>query len=421
MLAAAQADRRAGKTAAEARWAMPWPEFEVTFGLKNAYSLRNLNLKQPDAAQLFLSHCGFDLSLPDHRKSYEQFTGEALFLIRHALMTAEERAKYPVPAEILSGEDPLRLVTLASQRAPRRRYVRLWACSLLKVMNAISNVEHSGRVRVLEAAREQIFSRIRGLSETDPRSGRSFLRHEGLAVPVKSIDWKEAKTRNSIILKLLHKPDTIVDEVFDYLGVRFVVERLADVAKLVRLLIRADIVIPHQVVGPRSRNTLIDLRGAKHLLGVCADLFSMGIVDDEEFEAMCERVDWAPPFGPELHSTGRVNAFSSPQYRSVQLTVRHLVRFPNPAHQVIDALTRQLRQFKGVDREDPGLSAVVPRELSLYFPLEIQIMDAGSYDQTRFGPASHEQYKAAQLKAVRERVLSGMLFLNDEKMATQEY
>ena len=38
----------------------------------------------------------------------------------------------------------------------------------------------------------------------------------------------------------------------------------------------------------------------------------------------------------------------------------------------------------------------------------------------KFGPASHEQYKANQLKAVRERVLGNLLSFNEEKMTAQD-
>ena len=55
-----------------------------------------------------------------------------------------------------------------------------------------------------------------------------------------------------------------------------------------------------------------------------------------------------------------------------------------------------------------------------YFPIEIQMMDQESYEMAKFGPASHEQYKANQLKAVRERVLGNLMTFHEEKLTTQE-
>jgi hypothetical protein len=48
-------------------------------------------------------------------------------------------------------------------------------------------------------------------------------------------------------------------------------------------------------------------------------------------------------------------------------------------------------------------------------------MDQESYQLAKFGPASHEQYKAQQLKAVRDRILCNLLSFNEEKLSTQEF
>jgi uncharacterized protein (TIGR04552 family) len=399
------------------RWRMPWQEFEVCLGVKNAFGLRNLNIHTHDRAGDFLKVCGFDVSRSDHLKGFEQFFLEALFFIRHTLLDEEESLKFKVPAEILQLDDPRKLLVMASNRNPRRRYVRLWACALLKVVYAIANVEYSGRLRDLEFARDHILGRIRSLLFYE--GNEIVLRFRDEKVRLRAVDWKEAKSRTSIVLKLLHKPDSIVDEVSDYLGVRFVAPTEADVAAILKMLIEADVIIPHQVVGLRTRNSLFNYAKARKLLEISQDLFSMGSVSPEEFEEMCSRIPWS--FGSNEEVPKRFNAFSSSLYRSLQLTVRHLVRTPNPAWVVVDSLSRQIRHYRGIERDDPYLSELVPPEISRYFPVEIQIMDSSSYDLSKFGPASHEQYKASQLKAVRERVLGSMLYMTEYKMATQEF
>ena len=405
---------------------MPWQEFEVTLGLRNLLALRSLNVPTPERAQALLKNCGFDIARPDHCRAFEQIFGEALFLIRHVLFTDAERARFVVPSELLQLDDPRRLLCLASQRTPRRRYVRLWACSILKVMNAVSNLEYSGKLRDIDEARKQIFGRIKRLLHTDSAHGSNFVaaRHAGLDVRLHLVDLKEAKTRTSIALKLLHKPDSIVDEVFDYLGVRFVVPTQTEVPRLLRLLIEADIVIPYQVIGLRTRNNLINVKKAQRLLNFSSDLLSMGTLDPQEFNEMASRIPWSYSSSDEPTRKGAHghNAHSSSYYRSVQLTVRHLVRTPNPAYLVLDSLSNQLRHYRGMEHEeDPLLAGMIPQEFARYFPIEIQIMDASSYDLSKFGPASHEQYKASQLKVVREKVLGGLLFLTEDKLATQDF
>lgn len=409
----------------EELWALPWQEMEVTLGRKSALSLRSLNVGNADRASTFFRGCGFDLANPSHQRDLEQLFGEAVFFIRHNLLSEEERKRFVLPGELASLDDVRRLLILSSVRTPRRRYVRLWACSILKVMQAIANLEFSGKLRELHLARDHIFSRIRALLMED-RKGLCA-RHGSLSVRLKAVDWKDAKTRASIILKLLHKPEAIVDEVFDYLGVRFVVHSECDVALLMRLLIESDIIIPHQVIGMRTRNSLFNLDEAKELLALSRDLLSTGTVTREEFADMCARVPWgvAPGDAGKLAAKGGSrwqNAFSSSEYRAVQLTVRHLVRTPNPAYLVLDSLAGELRHYRGTDRDtDPLLQGLVPPELTRYFPIEIQIMDESSYDISKFGPASHERYKHLQWLSVRERVLGSLLKVSKEKLATQEF
>ena len=265
---------------------------------------------------------------------------------------------------------------------------------------------------------------------------------ENLSVRLKAIDWKDAKTRSSVVLKLLHKPEVIVDEVFDYLGVRFVVPAERDVPLIMRVLVESDIIIPHQVIGMRTRNSLFNLDQAKELLGLSRDLFATGTVSREEFAEMCGRVPWGMAAGEAARRASgaaagkgasqggragrRQNVFTSSDYRAVQLTVRHLVRTPNPAFLVLDSLVSELRHYRGSGRgtEDdtaPLLQGLVPQELTRYFPIEIQIMDESSYDISKFGPASHERYKHLQLLSVRERVLGSLLKVSPEKLATQEF
>lgn len=397
-------------------WRMPWQEFQVALGLETSMNLRNLNITTRDRAETFLRNCGFDITRPAHKRTFEQIFGEALHFIRHTLLTMEEREKYKVPRDILLMGDVRLLLQVSSERTPRKRYRRLWACALLKVMYAIANLEYSGKTQQIEHAREQIFGRIRRclLTEDD----KTFFQGKDTRVSLVQVDWKEAKTRASILLKLLHKPDSMVDEVFDLLGVRFVVSKESEIPQLFKLLIQNDVIIPHQVLGFRTRNALLNLTRGKRTLEFLMDLLSMDTVTPNEFREMSERVDWS--FAPGESGKRSTNSFTSTYYRSLQLTVRHLVRSPNPAYLVVDSLSRQVRRFRGIDGEDDSVANLVPQELAHYFPLEIQIMDVDSYDLSRFGPASHELYKGNQLKTVRDRVLGSILKMTSEKLSTQE-
>lgn len=398
-------------------WTFPWKDFEVALGIENLLELRALDIHTIARATDFFRECGFDVERGEHRKILERYIGEALYFIRHHLFTPDERIFYWVPQEIINIEDPCFLLLYASDRAPRRRYRRMWACSLLKVMYTIANVEFSGRLQLINEAREQIFGRIRNTLITE--NEKTFIQFKQNKIQLYAIDWKEAKTRTSVIMKLIHKPDNMMEEVFDLMGVRFVVQTENDIPRFLKLLIEADIIIPHQVLGMRSRNSMLNVQKGKRLLDFLYDLLVMDTISPEEFSKMCQRVNWTFEPGDE-GSIRRSNIFSSEAYRALQFTVRHLVRTTNPARMVIDSLNRQLNRFRTNQIEDPFISSLVPNELAHYFPLEIQIMDKHSYNVSRFGKASHEQYKASQLKTVRERILGQMLKLTEHRLESQE-
>ncbi|WP_186647346.1 TIGR04552 family protein [Fluviispira vulneris] len=399
-------------------WNIPWQEFDVILGVKNSYSQRNLNISCEKQARIFLKNCGFDLSNQIHIKQFEQFYGEALYFIRHILLTDEERTSLTVPSSLLYLKNPCHLLLFASANHPRKRYLRLWSCSILKVMYAISNLQFSGRLHIIDDAREQIFKRIRNHIHLNKIDEIEF-NHNNFSINLNKVEWKEAKTRTSIVLKLLHKPDSIVDDVFDYLGVRFVVEKSSEIPLLLKHLIETDIIIPHQVVALRTRNSLLNVKHPKKIFSFLKELKSCGTLTDEEFNQMCENIIWSNQTNEEVLK--RTNTFTSQHYRSLQFTVRHLVRTPNPAFLVLESMTNQLRRYTGVQRQEPWMESVIPQYFAHYFPIEIQMMDQESYEMAKFGPASHEQYKSQQHKSVRERVLGNLLTFKKEKLASQDF
>ena len=414
------AEELSSKRLAENMWAMPWQELAIVLGQQSILTHRNMNIPHRDRAAEYFNHCGFDLSRFEHRKQIEQFFGEALFFIRHSLFSADEREHYTVPSDLLHLDDPRRLLVFASQRMPRRRYLRLWSCALLKVMNAISHLEFNGKLRELDAARQQIFGRIRSVI-THGTEHAWKAKSGNLEVRLVNVEWKEAKTRHSVLLKLLHKPESMAEEVFDYLGVRFIVLEPQDIAKLLRILIETDVIIPHQVLSLRSRNSLIDITSAQRQFAMAYDLLQTGNASPAEFIDMCNNVNWNPSTDTSTKD-GRQNAHSSSRYKSIQMTVRHLVRTPNPAFLVLSSLAGQLRHARGLEPEDdPLLMGLIPEENARFFPLEIQIFDRQSHEVAQFGPASHDQYKSNQIQTVRKKVLGGLLHFDEARLQTQDF
>ena len=103
------------------------------------------------------------------------------------------------------------------------------------------------------------------------------------------------------------------------------------------------------------------------------------------------------------------NAFSSPDYQSIQFTVQQPVTLENPGYFKARRMRVQLEKYhlgpdmEGLLRELEGPDA--DREMRVLFPLEVQIIDKVNYDKSIEGSASHEEYKKRQIKAACDRVM----------------
>lgn len=394
---------------------IPWQEFDLILGARNIFSLRSLNIRTMEHAKSFLTHCGFSPDKPFQKRQFDQLFTEAVFFIRHHLLQKSEREMYAVPQCISALQDPCLLLIFASDLGPKRRYVRTWSCLILKIMYVITLIQLNGKLSAMSDARDIIFKRIKDHVNED--SELQFYSH-GVHIPLKKIEWKEAKTRASMILKMLYKPQTDAENIHDYLGVRFIVENDKYIPHLIKGLIDTDILIPHQTISLRTRNNLIDIDKPKKIITFFKGLCSNGTLSVEEFDEICERISWRKPFGVEPQ---RDNVFSSQHYKSLQFTVQHLIRSKNPAYQVIESMTQQLYHHTGVQKYEPWIDTIIQEYSSHYFPFEIQIMDDAGYQASKSGLASHDQYKSNQLQTARERVLSQLLKFNAEKLKSQHY
>ena len=403
------------------KWNIPWQEFDIILNLKNLSSTRNLNINTREQAENFLRSCGLDIQENAQVREFETFLGEALYFIRHSLFKSDELELFPVPKQILKLDDPAELIIYASEKSPRLRYMRLWACALLKVVYIIANIEFSGKFYEVDLARQQIFMKIQELLSKDQK----FLFNPDSPenkIPLFKVEWKEYKTRTSTIMKLLHKPDSIVDDVFDYLGVRFIVKDGKEIPQILKILIEKYVIIPHQVISVRTHNTLVDIEKAKKLMHFSRELLSSGTISKDEFETLCNNINWSYKTKKSIHlRSNRKNIFSSEHYKSLQFTVRHLLRMPNISYTILESFNKQLKKHRISTRYEPWTSSFIKPTYTRYFPIEIQILDKSSYNIAKIGPASHKKYKEQQLEDVRNRVLGGIFSFSEEKLKTQVF
>lgn len=252
--------------------------------------------------------------------------------------------------EVVLAEDVRDIFLLARRESTRR--VRMDACFALKVMNIINHL--NGRellFRVPISERDLTFMAHAEVSRVVDR-----MREEGFPI----IDFEGGeKTRDSLLLKLLAKRETLAAQIYDKIRFRVTVETVDDIVGVIlyftRHLFPFNYVIPGQ-----SRNEIVRVPS----------------------EVEEPSIPGAIPRGGEaLGHVMPFNEFSGPTYRHLDF--------------VVD-LPLRLDQFVNVN--DPaleGLGSVV------YAMVEFQIIDRRTAQENEAGENNHEAYKARQ----RERVV----------------
>ena len=82
-------------------------------------------------------------------------------------------------------------------------------------------------------------------------------------IPIVEFETKAKKTRESIIIKLLHKQENVAEELFDRIGIRVVTEKKVDTLRVIRFMQKNYIIMANNIKPSRSQNSLFDLEEFK--------------------------------------------------------------------------------------------------------------------------------------------------------------
>jgi len=371
--------------------------------------LEALSLDTRQDAYDFLVHYGYDLSVPEELQESRDIGQEALAFLKEHLCpapTPQDRA-IEMPDSFEQGFELPDLLVMASCPQPLQK----WACAMLRVMHTISHANHAMRSSFYDQIAEQILERYKAHLHRD-EEGNCRLGHGYESVPLVEFSFREEKSRESLILKLLHKPDNVAQSVFDRIGIRLITANVLDAVLVLRYLRRNNLAIFANIMPGRSKNNLVDLqlfRGAYQEAG--------HLVDDEEntkhSQADQQILDLLrdQQFEPsmQLNPSGETNPHSSPAFRTIQFTCRQLIRVVNPLTAV---RARLERKFPGSDLDGilaPLESFGQEQVLRFFFPYEVQLMDLDNFKRTQSGDGSHANYRIRQLRTARRRVLGPTL------------
>lgn len=393
-----------------ARWQFRWPLMDVMIGGESSIDTHATYVSSMQDATRFLQAYGYDPDHPSDARMMHATIVEALAFIERELMPREWRAGNRPPDEVLNCDDPRWLMVWSAEHDDAHKARRAWACAVLRVAHSIAHIEGSYRHVDVGVAKEQIRGRFDQFLRRDDRGKVTGFGHGELMVPLHKFDWKNSKTRQSILLKLLHKRANVAETIYDLVGLRLVTQTQADTLLVVRMLTELGIVSYPNCIPARARNTLVDLDAFRRELDELRGLMLSGKLTPAQFNRRMDDLALPPP------AETADNPHSAVTYRSIQLTGRQLIRGRGASLGWLTGLEAAVSQrekalgdliagIKGWRGMDQLLDA------RAFFPFEIQIMDVKSYTQNSQGAAAHGRYKSSQLRAARRRVLGEVLSL----------
>jgi uncharacterized protein (TIGR04562 family) len=400
-----------------AKYDLRWEVLDVIIsGRSSIDSPVGFEIQSADESHRFILSYGFDLEAPIEKAELFGNYHEALNFIRKNFLQPEnpEGLKLDIPRKILELTDVRELIVLASGNHPGQnrdgtgQYLRDWACSLLKVMHTIAHIDKDLRASHFSDIQTQIFDRFYKHIHRD-NDGNLYLgerNDDPQRVELLAFVTKPKKSRDSTILKLLHKPENVAEDIFDRVGLRFVTKSPLGALQVVKYLKDRMIVMPPNIKPSRSRNTLIDLEDFRVRMTAVMERAEKGEITEPELVTELEAAAHAPRVNPD-------NPHSSEFYRAIQFTCRQLIKLQNPVHSTLSEL-KALTKSKTLDED---LQRVVDkidlkqlqREIRFFYPFEVQIVDAKSDEENEKGRSAHSEYKRAQLQTALRRVMGNLV------------
>ncbi len=368
-----------------------------------------------EEADRFIQSYGYDLENPIENAEILGNFHESLNFIRKYFLHPgnSDGLKIEIPRKVLELTDVRELLLFASfskrgqTQDPQGLTLQNWACSLLKVMHTISHIDKDLRSPYFSDIQKQIFDRFYKLVHRDTE-GHLYLGEKDddpLRVDLTAFETKPKKSRDSIILKLLHKPENVAEDIFDRVGIRLITPTTLGALRVVKYLKDKMVIIPSNIKPSRSRNTLLDTEEFRIRLSEVLKKLPEEGAQEKQLAMHLEEALLNPRVSPS-------NPHSSEFYRAIQFTCRQLIKLKNPMYEVLRDLRNTVKEtspnvelLKILDRVDPKS---IQKEVRFFYPYEVQIVDQKSAEENEKGRSAHSEYKRAQVITAMKRVMGGL-------------
>lgn len=392
-----------------------WETLHVVCSGKSSLDAKNYLTEMwgGDQAYDFLMGYGFDLKNPvESAELFGNFHEALQFIKRYFLKEGNpEGLELSVPSFLYAITDISELFLMAMGHGKNKVSLEdaLWAGVILKVMHTILHADKDLRYRYYSVIQQQIFDRFYKYVVRDENNQLMMKNEAGFTIPLVDFQTKAKKTRESILIKLLHKQENVAEELFDRIGVRFVTESKLDAVRVIRFLVANYVVMINNIKPSRSQNTLVDMDLLKRKMYPLLKSTLRETWGEERFhQELSKLVDTCVP------KAAGTNKHSSHEYRAIHFTGRQLIKYRNP----FMGQFSEVRKASLSDPENPLAKQIlaldtspIARDVRFFYPFEVQITDRESHLKNTQGEASHEEYKKSQVKSAMRRIFRPLIEL----------
>lgn len=395
-----------------------WETFDVVCSGKSSLDATNYLTELSEKKQVadFLSGYGFNISDPvENAELFGIFQEAIQFIKRYFLVEGTpEGLDLKIPHYLYSITNISELFLAATGNSSQKlsNEETLWAGVVLKVMHTILHTDKDLRYRYFSTIQQQIFDRFYKFVHRDEEN-RLFLKGEsGMTVPLYDFQTKAKKTRDSIIIKLLHKTENVAEELFDRIGIRIITYNKLDALRVIKFLHKNYVIMVNNIKPSRSQNTLVDLNLLRRrMYGMYKEAMRENYEEEVFYQKLNNLIETCVPGSAHQH-----NVHSSEEYRAIHFTGRQLIKYRNPFMTSFNEVRKQALK----DKENPLSQALlhldtsaISRDVRFFYPFEIQITDYESHLKNTQGEASHAEYKRAQLRSAMKRIFRPILELKN--------
>ena len=209
-----------------------WETMDIIVGGKSSLDAKNYlgPFHDRTEANKFLLGYGFDVSDPvQSAELFGNFQEAIQFIKRYFLKEGNpDGLDLKIPNIFYSITDVTELMLIATGNSELKASTEdsIWSGIILKVMHTILHTDKDLRYRYFTTIQTQIFDRFYRYLHRD-KENNLFLKDDetNIMIPLVDFEIKAKKSRESIIIKLLHKQENVAEELFDRIGIRFVTKQ----------------------------------------------------------------------------------------------------------------------------------------------------------------------------------------------------